>query len=213
MTVGEVIDMAKFGELRNLVAGPDEDRAIVSYLNLGLIELYKRFPLSVKEHLVELSADQEIYTLPSDCMWVISAYGEVPADMRNVYTNELDINNEDNPLSINTVGWNQIQVPLSVDSAYVSLIYAAGPDSSQKITYDALESYKQSNIAIPLQLIEPLLHYVGYRAHGAMDGNVQAESNTHYMRFDASCKKVKVEGMITRDNLDMDYRISDRGYI
>ena len=213
MTVGEVIDMAKFGELRNLVAGPDEDRAIVSYLNLGLIELYKRFPLSVKEHLVELSTDQEIYQLPSDCMWIISAYGEVPADMRSVYTNELEINNEDNPLSINTVGWNQIQVPIAVDSSYVSLIYAAGPDSSQKIKYDEVGDYRESDIAIPLQLIEPLLHYVGYRAHGAMDGNVQAESNTHYIRFDASCKKIKIEGMLTGDNLNMDYRISDRGYI
>lgn len=213
MTVGEVIEMAKFGELRNLVVGPDEDRAIVSYLNLGLIELYKRFPLSVKEYLLELSADQEIYQLPSDCMWVITAYGEVPADMRSVYTNELEINNEDNPLSINTVGWNQIQVPIAVDSAYVSLIYAAGPDSSQKITYDELGNYKQSDISVPLQLIEPLLHYVGYRAHGAMDGNVQADNNTHYVRFDASCKKIKAEGMITHDNLNMDYRITDRGYI
>ena len=48
MTVQEVIDMAKFGELRNLKLGVLEDRAIVSYINLGLIELYKRFTLVLK---------------------------------------------------------------------------------------------------------------------------------------------------------------------
>lgn len=213
MTVGEVIDMAKFGELRNLKLGAEEDRAIVSYINLALIELYKRFPLSVKEHLITLVDSQEIYDLPNDCMWIISAYGEVPANMPAGYTNELEINNEDNPLSINTVGWNQVQIPIAINGAYVSLIYAASPDSTQKVIYDDLGNYESEDIKIPAQFIEPLLHYIGYRAHGAMDGSIQAESNTHYMRFDASCKRIKTEGMFTNDNMNMDYRITDRGYV
>ena len=213
MTVQEVLDMARFGELRNLKLGAFENEAIVSYINLGLIELYKRFPLSVKELVLELVETQEIYTLPAECMWLISAYGEVPADKSYLYTNELSINNEDDPLSVNTVGWNQVQIPTAIDSAYVSLIYAAGPDISQKVVYEATGAYLPEEIALPPQFIEALLHYIGYRAHGAMDGSIQAESNTHYMRFDAACKRIKTEGMLTNDNLDMGYRLSDRGYI
>lgn len=214
MTVQEVIDMAKFGELRNLRLGQSENEAIVSYLNLGMIELYKRFPLSIKEVLIELAdVTGNEYTLPNDCMWIVSAYGEVPASNNTTLTVELSVNNEDDPLSINTVGWNKIQIPLNITGQFISLIYAAGPSAADKIVYDDSGVYLTQDIAIPMQLIEPLLHYVGYRAHGAMDGNIQSESNTHYMRFDASCKRAQMEGMLTNDNVNMTFRVSDRGYV
>jgi hypothetical protein len=212
MTVQEVIDMAKFGELRNLKLGNVEDRAIVSYINLGLIELYKRFALSVKETIITLTdATNSEYTLPSDCMWLINAYGEVPADEPYTEYNELDINNEDNPLSVNTVSWNTVQIPLGITGAYVSLIYVASPDATQKVIYNENGLYLEEELALPPQLIESLLFYIGYRAHGAMDGNIQSESNTHYMRFDKSCEKIKTEGMFTNDNLDMT-RVTDKGF-
>lgn len=213
MTVQEVINMAKFGELRNLKLGLEESEAIISYINLGLLELYKRFPLSVKEHVITLADSQEIYTLPEDCMWLVSAYGEVPENRPDLYTCELNINNEDDPLSINTVGWNEVQIPIAVTDAYISLIYAAGPDATQRVIYDAPGIYLTKAVALPPQLIEPLLHYIGYRAHGAMDGSIEAESNTHYRRFDASCAKVRQEGMLTNDNLDMTNRVNQRGYV
>jgi hypothetical protein len=214
MTVAEVIDMAKFGELRNLHLGDSEDRAIVSYINLGLIELYKRFPLSVKEHIIELTdTTANEYTLPNDCMWLITAYGEVPETSTSQYTQELSINNENDPLGINTISWNKVQIPLSMVGAYVSLIYAAAPDQNQKVTYDEAGLYLLDDLQLPAQLIEPLLFYIGYRAHGAMDGNIQSESNTHYMRFDASCNKIKTEGMFTNDDMSMAYRVQEKGYV
>lgn len=212
MTVQEVIDMAKFGELRNLKLGNLEDRAIVSYINLGLIELYKRFPLSVKETMIELvEGGNSEYTLPNDCMWLVSAYGEVPEDEPYTEYNELTINDENDPLSVNTVSWNTVQIPLGIEGSYVSLIYVAAPDATQKILYDEAGTYLTEELQLPAQLIESLLFYIGYRAHGAMDGNVQSESNTHYMRFDKSCQKIKTEGMFTDDNMNMT-RVQDKGF-
>lgn len=212
MTVQEIIDMAKFGELRNLQLGTNENQAIVSYINLGLIELYKRFPLSVKETVIELtdSANSE-YTLPTDCMWLVTAYGEVPEDEPYTEYNELTINDENDPLSVNTVSWNTVQVPLGIEGSYISLIYVASPDSTQKIAYDANGDYLLEELALPAQLVESLLFYIGYRAHGAMDGNIQSESNTHYVRFDKSCQKIKTEGMFTDDNMNMT-RVTDKGF-
>ena len=46
-----------------------------------------------------------------------------------------------------------------------------------------------------------------------MDGNIQSESNTHYMRFDKSCEKIKTEGMFTNDDMNMRYRVSERGFV
>lgn len=214
MTVQEVINMAKFGELRNLKLGTHEPEAIVSYINLGLLELYKRFPLSVKEEIIELTySPNNEYSLPSDFMWLVAAFGEVPENQSNVRTQELSINNENDPMSVNMVGWNKIQVPVTLEGSYISLIYAAAPDVTQRVILSEDDTYLTQNIALPPQLIEPLLFYIGYRAHGAMDGNIQSESNTHYMRFDKSCEKIKTEGMFTNDDISMVYRVSERGFV
>lgn len=197
MVLQQVVDLAKNSELSGLSIKND-NTAIVGFINLGLIELYKRFPISVKEQIIELVDGQEIYDLASDCMWITGAYGELDEhDAASV--NILPINKEDDPLSINTVSWNQVQVPLSIDGAYISLIYVAAPPYLTEVDL-------ASNLALPVQMVEALLHYVGYRAHAALDGNIQAENNTHYSRFEASCKRIERQGMFTGDNMDMDDR-------
>ena len=203
MTVQQIIDMAKAGELKNLVLDTD---TILAALNLGIIELYKRFPLRVEEAIVTLG-NKEYYKMdgtdpdvdmPTDApyMWIVRAYGEVPMDC-GVSVNELPINDEDNLLSINTVNWCTIQVPAGIDNETISLIYVAAP-----VLLTAGDLNK--TLPIPPQLYEALLHYVGYRAHGALDGNIQAENSTHYQRFEASCQRAKESGMYTTDSMEMD---------
>ena len=195
--------MAKAGELKNLVLDTD---TILAALNLGIIELYKRFPLRVEEAIVTLG-NKEYYKMdgtdpdvdmPTDApyMWIVRAYGEVPMGC-DVSVNELPINDEDNLLSINTVNWCTIQVPASIDNETISLIYVAAP-----VLLTAGDLNK--TLPIPPQLYEALLHYVGYRAHGALDGNIQAENSTHYQRFEASCQRAKESGMYTTDSMEMD---------
>lgn len=203
MTIQEIINLAKNGELSNLSI-KDDITAVLGYFNLGLIELYKRFPIETDEHLITLQDSVDIYTMPSDFMWVVSAYDEVPEDSdRDVIP--IPINEEDNPLSINTISWNKIQIPVVTQGATVSIIYASAPTvfTASNLTEDA---------PIPLQMVEPLLHYIGYRAHGAMDGNIQAENNTHYQRFELSCRRIEDSGMFTSDDLSMKDRLDSRGF-
>jgi len=204
MTVQELIDMATYGEVSNLSV-KDNNNALVSYINLGLIELYKRFPLDSKEIVIALSTGVDIYDMPDDTMWLVAAYGEVDAKSDEL-VNVLPINEEDNPLSVNAVNWNQVQIPNSLDGSYVSIIYVASP---VLVNVENLSS----SLPIPAQLIESLLHYVGYRAHGAMNGELQSESTSHYQRFEASCKRIEGNGMFTSDDLSMRKRIIDRGFV
>lgn len=198
MFVEEIINMAKGSELRNIAVANDPT-TILSYINLGMIELYKRFPLSVKEYMIELVGDGSEYILPSDLMYIVGAYGEVPEGF-DLVVNELPINEEENPLSVNTVSWNKVQIPGSVEGEFVSIIYVASPEM---LVVDDDEAYLKFDIEIPPQMVEALLHYIGYRAHAAMDGNIQAENNTHYSRFEASCKRIEATGMFTSDDLSM----------
>jgi hypothetical protein len=209
MRVDDLIQMAQNSELRTLAVAQDE-KVVIGYINLGLVELYKRFPVETKEVLITLEGDSEIYILPEDCMYLIAAYGEIP-EYTDMLVNELPINEENNPLSINTIAWNKIQVPASIEGQVISLIYAASPEL---IRYDEeTGAHNYQDIPLPASLIEALLHYVGYRAHAAVDGNIQADNSTHYTRFEASCGRVESLGTFTRDDLCMSSRVSDRGFV
>jgi hypothetical protein len=197
MTIQQLVDLAVDGELRTLQV-KDNTASIVGYINLGLIELYKRFPLDVQEHMITLLDGVEIYTMPSNFMWIVSAYDEVP-ETSNLTVLPIPINEEDNPVSINTISWNQVQVPVTVTGAYISIIYVAAP------TYFT-DADLATTLPIPPQMVEALLHYIGYRAHGSDDGNVQAENSTHYQRFELSCKRIEQMGMFTPDDLSMTSR-------
>lgn len=203
MTLQDIINLARNGELSNLAVKDDND-AIIGYINLGLIELYKRFPIETDEYLVTLVANTDIYTMPADFMWIVAAYDEVPETSDREYI-PIPVNEEDNPMSINTVSWNQVQIPTTANGAYVSIIYVSAPQSYT--TSDLAET-----LPLPPQMIEPLLHYIGYRGHGAMDGNVQAENNTHYQRFELSCRRIEEKGMFTSDDMSTVDRLDSRGF-
>jgi len=205
MTAQEVMDLAKEGELKQLVV-KDNVSAVIGFINLGLIELYKRFPIETKEFIVTMINGVGEYTLPSDFMWVVSAYGEVPISDTQIVVNQLPINDETDPLSINTVTWNKIQIPSGVTGEYVSLIYVPSP-----VPVTALTLIDQ--LPIPEQMIEALLNYIGYRGHGSVDGKISTESNTHYQRFEASVARIRQDGMFTEESLSMINRVIDKGFI
>ena len=204
MTVRQVIDLAKASELTGLPAA-SKDETVLGFINLGVLELYKRFTLSVEEWIIALEDGQSYYTAPEDFMWIIAAYGEVGMDSVQE-VNVLPVNEEDNPLSINTVGWNKVQVPLSVTGAYVSIIYAATPE-----VYGITDMDKTVNI--PPQMIEALLAYIGWRANSTIDTGIQTEDTVWYNRFESSCSRLEVKGFINANDMVMTNRLNMRGFV
>lgn len=204
MTVRQVIDLAGTSELNGLmIAGKDE--VVLGFINMGVLELYKRFALRNEEYIIELVDGVDIYTMPANYMWAVAAYGEV--DIRSTETvNQLPINEEDNPLSVNSVGWNKLQVPVAVNGAYISIIYVAGPDTYAMDQLDA-------EIDLPPQMMEALLAYIGYKGNSTIDSGVQTEDNAWYIRFENSCNKVREYAMITSDDMYMNKRLSMRGFV
>ena len=232
MTAREIITLAQAGELLQLSPSiRDNDSIVVTFINLALIEIYKRFVLRTDEAMLTLKDGKTVYRLdgtdtdtvlvnniPIPCvsmgtgkyMHMIAAYG--PGLNEGDYTAHdiiLPINEEDNPLSINTISYNEVQVPLITESSQISIIYASFPNKvdTTVIGWENLE------VDVPDQFIESLLHYSGYRGHGSMNGDIQTDSNTHYMRFEASCNKLRELGVgITPDDIEMNTRIYDRNF-
>lgn len=227
MTVADVIDDAKYGELSqlgvvkkldNAATKADGEKQILSYINLGLIELYKRFNLRTEETVITMVEGQSLYTLdlanvyhdpdnlggyldalPGELNMVLGAFNEIG--------NPYPLNDETDPLSVNTPMYNVIQIPNPVAGEGVFIIYRAAPD---RLVWQ--EDVSLINVPISPALLEALLHYIGYRGHGSVDGSIQAENNTHYMRFDASCKRVTALGLVTMDAL-MGNNVQEKGFV
>lgn len=206
MTVQATIELAKSNKLKNSSIVNDMP-AILAALNLGLLELYKRFPLKVDEAIITLRNAKTEYkvdgtdadvSMPSNSqfMWIIAAYQEVKdeVDVNKTLTVQVPVNEEENPLSIQTVAWNTVQIPTVNEGAYISLIYAAAPDL---MTMDDMAS----TLPLPPQMLEPLLEYMCYQANGTLDAEV--DTDKYYQRFEASCSRVEIRGMVTSDDLDM----------
>lgn len=196
MLISQVIDMARAGELSNLSDESFTDAKIISYINLGLIELYKRFQLRTAEALITMVADETNYLIDGtdinvkleadapEVMAILEAYDESGA--------MLNINVENDEYGIMTPEYDLVQIPNPSDGEKIGILYLAAP------TYITTNTQK---LKLPMSLLEAILHYIGYRAHGSVDGNVQAENNTHYQRFEASVARAKMLGVVTQDDI------------
>ena len=190
MTASEIIEFAKKGELKGVNVSNDND-TLLSYINLGVIELYKRFSLKTSHEILNLSSINNEYTISDpNILMVIGAFNE--------FGIELTLNDELDPTSIMTPEYNKIWVNTPWDNGAIDVIFRAGPTS--------LLTDVSDTVPIPITLLEPLLHYLGYRGHGSMNGDIKAENNTHYMRFEKSCNEVTALGLITSDTQYTDKR-------
>ena len=204
MTLQSIIDLAQNTELKQLSLKNDID-TVISYINLGILELYKRFPIETKEEMITLVEGVDIYTMPDDYMYIVAAYDEVP-EASSTYVHSLPINEEDNILSVNTVTYNKVQVPLTTEGAYISIIYVAYPPMYSNADLD-------TEVAVPRAMLEPLLAYIGYKAKSSLDNMPQSENNVFYRQWEMACDKVDRLGVFSRDDMGMTERVTDRGFI
>ena len=205
MLLQDIINTAKYSELNGLAVA-NQTETIVSFINLGLIELYKEFALHTEEHIISLQDNVTIYDLPADFMYLVAAYGEVPKGSDRL-SNILPVNVEDDVFSINTISYNQVQVPLAFTGEYVSLIYVRKP---VMLTLADLGE----EVDIPDQLLTPLLNFVAFKARSAVEPTMEGGDSVYWTRFANSVKRVKELGIgIAPDDYEMKYRISDRGFV
>lgn len=229
-----VLTLARDGELKQLSDKDKNDKVVIGYINMALIVLYRKYLLKANELILNLDGNSTLYLLngtdtrvknnsnlqydpdrDGDIMQILSAYESNGT--------KVSINNENDIYSIFTPSHNTIQVPINTKDNYISVIYKPNP-SLLELSYTDdgnIDASKYDGatppnplpfVELPLTLIEPLLHYVGYRAHGSMNGEINAENNTHYMRFEASCTKILEEGALNLDDVGK-ISISKKGFI
>ena len=227
MRVIDVIKQAQTGELSDLSI-KDDIEAIIQFINIGLIALYGRFSLKTSEITITPSKapdenatyeriSSSEYKLPEGAGAVLGAFLHDGTD--------LSINDESDPNSVLTPTWNTIQIPTNPAGGTVTIVFLSDPDlitgyvNEPKGTDAEISAIKTNNesilnstIPIPSSLIEPLLHYIGYRAHGSVIDGVSAESSVHLKRFNESCDDVMNRGLITVDKTPIKNNLQRKGF-
>lgn len=195
MLASKVIDLAKNTELRQLGV-KDNVEAVLGFVNLGMLELYKRFPLKTDEAIVTLRDGKTTYLLDGTDVDVSISSVENFLLVSECYDEQGElvlINDESDPLGIMTPSYNTIEVPNVAEGEKLSLIYRCAPNFATAVT---------NNLILPPQLLEALLHYIGYRGNATISSDTKAENNAHYIRFEQSCNRVIEQGLILPDDLE-----------
>ena len=205
MILQDVVDLARYSEAAS-TAIKDNIPAIILFLNAGMLELHKKFAIKTNEHVITLVEGTTLYNLPDDFLYAIEAYGEAEVGHTGPAP-EIPINDEDEPTSIFFPNHKQVQIPLVDDGAFISIIYGAKPT---RYTEDDLGD----ELDLPEALIEPLLHYIGYKAHLGIKSGAQDVNNAHYARFQASCDNALDLGVAQPiDSYRMIHRLANRNFV
>ena len=206
MNVGEAIDMVQEAELKQL-AVKDDKVAIRGFINLGVLEIHKRFVLWQAEAVINMVDGVNSYTLDGtdpNVTMDLTDHDLLMIDEVYDYDGQLmTINEENDPFGVATPRYNVLEVPEETDGQQLSVIYRGSPK---------FLTHEKAEIQLPPQFYEALFNYIGYRGHGSLKGDIKSENNTHYMRFEQSCDRIKMEGLYTEDSLHST-KFEDRGFV
>ena len=206
MDVSTAIDLLSNAELKQL-AIKDDKVAILGYINSGILEIYKRFNLWEDEAIINMVLGILIYDLDGvDVNVTIDLSDHEFLMIEEIYDQAgllLTLNDQMDTFGASTPKYNRIELFKETAGETFSVIYRAAP---------LFLTHEKATIPLPPQFNEALFHYVGYRAHGAVKGDIKSENNTHYLRFEQSCTRIKKEGLFNQDDL-VSYKFEDRGFV
>jgi len=223
MLLSQIFDHLTYGELSQLSMGGAHESgivdesypAVVSHLNLGLIELYKRFPIKVKTIDIQQYAAIDTYILAADygqagsqgTLYLLDAadpFVDTVLKIESITDDKEETDGKDLPLndfndedSLHTVAYNSFKVPEPDDITIMTASFRAAHDIISATDLDPTVV----EVHIPYSLLEALIYFMASRAHSSvplLDG--QNEGNVYLQKFEASCKKVEELSLITNDN-------------
>lgn len=218
MQVSEATQILQNSALKQL-AVKDDQVAVMGFINMAILEIYKRFPLWEADAVITQADGVSIYNLTeadpnvsidlsdNQLMVIQSVYDEdgIPYVINNNKDPVKHIKEtSENPRSIlQTPKYNQIKVKNIVPGYQMDVVYRAAP---------LFLTEQEDEIPLPPQFNEALFLYVSYKAHLGVKAGIKDENNTHFIRFEASCNNVDTEGLFPQQGLESN-KFEQRGFV
>lgn len=240
-TLSDLLKDLTYGELKQLSVGnflPDELDSnpdpkswelLLSYINLGLKEIYKRFCLSAKEIYIEQDISIETYLLSStyaqsntasliplvDRFIADSVSNPFQDDILKIEQcydeagNLLFLNDPTEDLSIFTPSYRSIQIPYPNEFDTLAVQYRA---SHPKVVYSSGMDPLLIELELPESLHEALLYYIGNRAFASLNTDQGVEGNDYWQKFNDSCDRVNLLGLYVQPEVG-NFRFDNAGWV
>lgn len=179
---------------------------MLGYLNQAIVEIYRKFVLANNEIVITNPENNKRFNVPKDFMFPISASLEDGTEIG--INNDRIITYEGKNIILSVMFPNPLQLeirkPDDLTDFKVSIIYAQLPKKLTK--YNDI-------VALRPIYTEAVLMYIAYKAFGSMKPDMESGNNIYYMRFNAACKDIRINGGIDTDNLDNNYKLEERGFV
>lgn len=222
MKLSEIFAQLSYGELSQISLGSSEMGGIdegnyprlLAHINMGLLALYKRFPL--KEGRTTLTMQAGVQSYPLDAENVLK--------VERVYTAggwELGLNDESDPYACFTPSAHILRVPSEVAAQHMELpdhlktptlevVYRAGhPVLTASIGFDP----EQVDVELPYSHLEPLLYYVASRVNNPMGmSNEFHAGNSYSAKYEASCQQLEMVNLRV-DQGSQNSRLQRNGWV
>lgn len=207
MKLSEIFTQLSYGELSQISLGSSEMGGIdegnyprlLAHINLGLLALYKRFPLKEGRTVLTLQPGVLTYSLGTENVLKVE----------RIYTEqgwELGLNDEADPYACFTPSAHLLRVPAEVAARRMDLpdhlktstlevVYRAGHPLLALDSLGYLDP-EQVEVELPYSHLEPMLYYVASRVNNPMGmSNEFHAGNSYYAKYEAACQQLELQNL------------------
>lgn len=220
MKLSEVFTQLSYGELSQLNLGgsgagvidPSNYAQMVAHVNLGLMALYKRFPLKESRLTFALQAGRTTYPMSTaeDVMFMSgdTDFEDDILKIERVYTSrgyEFGLNDLEDVYSCHTPSATVLRVPAEVSAQAASLPDHLKTDSLV-VVYRAMHpilevkgtnySPTKVELELPYSHLEPLLLFVASRVNNPIGMTQEFHAgNSYAAKYEQSCQQLEIQNL------------------
>lgn len=200
MKVSQFLSFVRDSELSNLSSNSFTDDRLISFINLGIIELSKRFRLATKVETIQTSMYTHIYTLRHsdviNILDIIDSTGKSLIPQRTSDSESYDYKLMSNNSFLLKRKFDYVEsithTPVK-GGELEDLQKVQAPDLNLVVVYSAIADLvtdKEDDLPIPELFIEALMSYVGYKSYRTLGANGQNDSSEKWKVFEYCCSLV-----------------------
>ena len=234
MFLSEIFDNLTHGELAQVSLSGGKNKGIqeadypkiIGFVNLAMIELYKKFPIKLGTMDVQLYADITRYLLRYDyalsntggaepVKYILdSASDPFTQDVlhieriSNLDLVDIPVNKLNNTLSVFTPEYDIFTIAEPDATDIYTIEYRAAPEKIDQFTTDPYTAY----VNLPDQMMEAMLSYVAHRAFSALPTPEPSNSASFYTKFLAACRNIQELGLINKMETE-NTRLDEKGFV
>lgn len=222
MKVSQFLSFVRDSELSNLSSNSFTDDRLISFMNLGIIELSKRFRLATKVETIQTSMYTHMYTLRHsdviNILDIIDSTGKSLIPQRTSDSESYDYKLMSNNSFLLKRKFDYVEsithTPVK-GGELEDLQEVQAPDLSLVVVYSAIADLvtdKEDDLPIPELFIEALMSYVGYKLYRSLGVNGQNDSSEKWKVFEYCCSLVTNSSYAGNDNI-LGNSVQSKGFV